>query len=416
MLENIKLAFQGIWGHKMRSFLTMLGIIIGIAAIIAIVSTIQGTNEQIKQNLIGAGNNAVAVQPYRGEYPLQFQYEDVPDNLPMLGEGLRQTITGIEDVTAATLFHKREAGQDVYYHDTPLNGGQIMGIDRYYFDVYGYQIRTGRGFSESDYTENRKVLLLDSLAARTLFSTTDPIGKTLEVKGEPYVVVGVVEAITDFEPVINNIDDYYQYMTRSSGSVFIPDSTWPIVYRYDEPHIVAVRAQTPEQMTMVGKETADVINTTLGLSGEVVYQSEDLLREAQGLQELSNSTNTQLLWIAGISLLVGGIGVMNIMLVSVTERTREIGLKKALGAKRARILWQFLTEAAVLTGLGGLVGVGTGIGLAFVVSRISAVPVAVSPPAIAISVLFSTLIGVLFGLLPAWKASRLNPIEALQQE
>lgn len=146
-----------------------------------------------------------------------------------------------------------------------------------------------------------------------------------------------------------------------------------------------------------------------------VYRSQDLLEQAQQ-QEMSNATNNQLIWIASISLLVGGIGVMNIMLVSVTERTGEIGLKKALGAKRRRILRQFLTEAAVLTCMGGVLGVLTGIGLAELISRFNQIPVAVSVPAIVISVVFSTLIGVIFGLLPAVKAANLNPIEALRRD
>jgi putative ABC transport system permease protein len=140
-----------------------------------------------------------------------------------------------------------------------------------------------------------------------------------------------------------------------------------------------------------------------------------MLEQAQQLQSMSESTNTQLIWIASISLLVGGIGVMNIMLVSVTERTSEIGLKKAIGAKKKRILLQFLTEAAVLTSLGGIIGVISGIGLSQLISSMMRIPVAIDAGAIAIAVIFSTLIGVIFGLLPALKASNLNPIEALRR-
>ena len=145
------------------------------------------------------------------------------------------------------------------------------------------------------------------------------------------------------------------------------------------------------------------------------YRSQDMLEQAQQLQKMSESTNAQLIWIASISLLVGGIGVMNIMLVSVTERTSEIGLKKALGAKKRRIRMQFLTEAAVLTSLGGIIGVISGVVLAQLISRTNGIPVAISVPAIAISVVFSMLIGVIFGLLPAVKAANLNPIEALRR-
>ena len=149
---------------------------------------------------------------------------------------------------------------------------------------------------------------------------------------------------------------------------------------------------------------------------KVKYDSQDLLKQAKNLQKLSSSTNTMLIWIASISLLVGGIGVMNIMLVSVTERTREIGLKKAIGAKKGSILAQFLTEASVLTSIGGIIGVGIGIGLAQLISRIASVPVAVSSLSIVVSVVFSMVVGIVFGLIPSIKASNLNPIDALRYE
>ena len=155
-----------------------------------------------------------------------------------------------------------------------------------------------------------------------------------------------------------------------------------------------------------------ITNTTDSLS----YKAEDLLERAKSLQDLSRSTNSQLIWIASISLLVGGIGVMNIMLVSVTERTSEIGLKKAIGARKRRILAQFLTEAAVLTSIGGLIGVAAGIVMAKVISQMSKTPVAISVPAIVFSVAFSMLIGIIFGLLPSIKAANLNPIDALRRE
>ena len=168
-------------------------------------------------------------------------------------------------------------------------------------------------------------------------------------------------------------------------------------------------------MSQVGTNVADLLNTSL-TNDTLKYRAEDVLQQARELQDLSNATNQQLIWIASISLLVGGIGVMNIMLVSVTERTREIGLKKAIGAKKGRILWQFLTEAAVLTSLGGLIGVGAGIGLAELISRLTQTPVAISVPFIFLGVLFSMLIGVIFGLLPSIKAANLNPIDALRHE
>ena len=197
----------------------------------------------------------------------------------------------------------------------------------------------------------------------------------------------------------------------------MPDATWPIIYRFDEPQNLAVRATSTDDMTQAGEKAADILNAYLTVSDTTIkYQGEDLLEQANQLQELSNATNQQLIWIASISLLVGGIGVMNIMLVSVTERTREIGLKKALGAKKRKILVQFLTEAAVLTLMGGLLGVVVGIVMAYIISGISMAPVAISGPAIAVAVLFSTLIGVIFGMVPSVKAANMNPIDALRHE
>ena len=197
----------------------------------------------------------------------------------------------------------------------------------------------------------------------------------------------------------------------------VPDTVWPTLYQYDEPQNVVVRATSTDDMTKAGEDAAEVLNSYLSVSDDSIkYKGENLLEQATQIQEISNSTNQQLIWIASISLLVGGIGVMNIMLVSVTERTREIGLKKALGARKRRILFQFLTEAAVLTLLGGIIGVAVGIALAYIISGVSAVPVAISGTAIVVAVLFSTLIGVIFGLIPSVKAANMNPIDALRYE
>ena len=220
------------------------------------------------------------------------------------------------------------------------------------------------------------------------------------------------------QPVINSMEDYYRYMSDDqSGKIIIPDNVWPVIYQYDEPQNLVVRAKSTDDMTTAGEKAADILNAMLTVSDDTVkYKGEDLLEQATQIQEISNSTNQQLIWIASISLLVGGIGVMNIMLVSVTDRTGEIGLKKALGARKRRILTQFLTEAAVLTLLGGIIGVLGGIALAYIISKVSAVPVAISGVSIVIAVLFSTLIGIIFGLIPSVKAANMNPIEALRHE
>lgn len=417
MLENLRLSFQGIWSHKMRSFLTMLGIIIGIAAIIAIVSTIKGTNEQIEQNLIGAGDNNVTVQLYQGDYSMDFSYDSIPSGVPVITQEALDQIKDLDEVEDASLFLSRQDYDGAYYKNTSLSGGYIMGVDNDYFNTAGMIMKSGRCFTDKDYSEFAKVAILDEDSAEALFQGENPIGKTIEIKQQPYIVVGIATKSEQFEPVINSIDDYYTYSQDSSGKIYVPSVTWPIIYRYDEPQQVLIKAKSTNDMTNAGKKSADILNGYLATSDDTIkYKSEDLLEQAKQIQQLSQSTNTMLIWIAGISLLVGGIGVMNIMLVSVTERTSEIGLKKAIGARKSVILGQFLTEAAVLTSLGGLIGVLVGIILAEIISKLSTTPVAISAPAAVGGVVFSMIIGIIFGLLPSYKAANLDPIEALRHE
>ncbi|MDO4565279.1 MAG: ABC transporter permease [Clostridia bacterium] len=416
MLENFREAFDGIRSHKLRSMLTMLGIIIGIASIIAISSTILGTNEQIKENLIGAGNNAVEIRLYQGDYAFEPAYQPVPEYVPVLDESILDEINAVAEVEAASVFYRRDAYGIIWYGASGLNQGTVFGVDDNYLDVYGYVIRGGRGFIESDFSTFRKVALIDRTVSETLFSGENPIGKAIEINGEPYTVVGEFTQSKEFQPVINSIEDYYTYTDRSGGKVMIPMTTWPVVFRYDEPISLVVRARGTDSMTEAGRQSSEILNSKFVTTGDVSYKSEDLLEQAKQLQELSGSTNRQLIWIASISLLVGGIGVMNIMLVSVTERTPEIGLKKALGARKRRISFQFLTEAGVLTCIGGILGVLAGVGLAFLVSRLSQVPIFISWYIIALAIVFSFVIGIFFGAIPAVKAANLNPIEALRRE
>lgn len=417
MLENIRLSFQGLWSHKMRSFLTMLGIIIGIAAIIAIVSTIKGTNEQIKENLIGSGDNTVNVQLYQGDNTYDVDYYGIPDGVPVISEETREQILELAHVENASLYVSRETYNAVYYQNASMSGGKVCGIDKNYLDTCNYIIKQGRGFCESDYKKFRKVAVLDENSADTLFQGINPVGKTVEIQQEPFIVVGVITKSSRFEPVINNIDEYYTYAESSSGAVYVPDTLWPVLYGYDEPQSVIVKLDSVDNMTVAGKEASNILNVSINVSDETLkYKADDLLKQAEDIQKLSQSTNTMLIWIAGISLLVGGIGVMNIMLVSVTERTQEIGLKKAIGARKGKILGQFLTEAAVLTSLGGLIGVLVGIALAEVISKMTSTLVAISVPASILAVVFSMAIGIVFGLLPSYKAANLNPIDALRHE
>ena len=375
MQENIRLAFQGVWSHKMRSVLTMLGIIIGIAAIITIVSTIQGTNEQIKENLIGAGNNVVTVQLNRDGYPYDLSWNPIPDGVKVITQETREELEAISGVEKVSLYQERPYAEYVYYRNTQFNGA-ISGIDENYMGVYGLQVKSGRGFTEEDYQKARKVLLVDTATVKGTFDGVDPVGKIIEIQGDAYTVVGVVDLSKDFAPTINSYRDYMLYMGSSSGKLYMPNTTWPTSYRFDEPQSVAIKVKSTDDMASVGQDAAKLLTErqVTNTAAKLDYRSQDLLEQAENLQ------------------------------------------KMAIGAKKRRILLQFLTESAVLTSLGGIIGVISGIIMAQLISSMMAIPVSISPPAIVVAVVFSTLIGVVFGMLPAVQAANLNPIEALRRD
>ena len=259
MFENIQLAFQGVFGHKLRSFLTMLGIIIGIASIITIISTIKGTNEQIKQNLIGSGSNIVNVQLYQNDWAVDMSYQ-TPDGIRVLQDEQRDEMIALDGVADVTLYRSRENVEGFYYRNTGFSG-KLYGVDDHYFSVYGYEVRSGRGFTARDFASASKNVILDETAAKTLFSSDDPIGKIVEISGEPFTVVGVVSQKSSFEPRINSVKDYAMYVQESSGLAFVPTSVWPVLYRFDEPQNVAVRATSTDTMTDAGKAVADYLTS-----------------------------------------------------------------------------------------------------------------------------------------------------------
>ena len=456
MIENTRLAFQGILAHKMRSFLTMLGVIIGIASIIAIVSTIKGTNDLIMKNLVGAGNNNVNVTLRQGDSDYYME-SGLPQGVRQVSEEQKQAIRDMDKVYDASFYMMRTYVDRVANGKHVLNSGRIYGVDSHYLDTVGYEVYRGRPFVDRDYEKSLKVLLLDENASSQLFPDEDPLGKIVEIRSEPFLVAGLIRKQNASKPVIQSLQDYETYASDDAGILLIPDVDWPILYQYDEPENCVARAKKTEDMSDVGRDVAQIMNQSVsGYTGEgfagsteeaeeeapeaenlmegegavseagmdggpassaaVVYKAEDLLETARNRQQLAQSTNNLLLWVAAVSLVVGGIGVMNIMLVSVTERTSEIGLKKALGARKNRILTQFLTESAVLTSLGGILGVIAGIILSWVISRMSGTPVAISIPIIIGAVVFSMAVGILFGLLPSVKAANLEPIEALRRE
>lgn len=413
MLENIRLALRGIITHKMRSFLTMLGVIIGIASIIAIVSIVKGTNARLEKSLIGAGNNVTTVALTQDNSP--YDMSNLPSGVPVVSDEALSRIQKLRGVVSASTYRQRDAWQaQVFHGNYTMNNGKVVGASRSLFKTLQYKVIKGRDFTEEEYKTGAKAVILDMQTVESLFDD-DPIGQIVEIKSEPFVVVGIVKDMNAEEQEYETLDDYNNATYSNNSSVYIPENSWPILFQYDEPQSVAIHVEQTSMMVFVGRRASRILNRSI-TADSVKYASLSSEDSENSMKTLTDSIQLMLIGIASLSLLVGGIGVMNIMLVSVTERTAEIGLKKALGAKYRTIMYQFLTESAVLTSLGGIIGVILGIIMARIIAYAANLDFGISVPWIIISVLFSVLIGVIFGGWPALRASKLNPIDALRRE
>ena len=420
MIENLREALKGIFSHKMRSFLTMLGVIIGIASILAIVSIVEGTSRKLQKSLIGAGNNVTNVTLQHSEDGSDESYDSdslITSLTPVSSSSMREikSISGVED---ASVYISTQMYDGISYKDTAFNSStvNIYGVSKDYFRTIESRLDYGRNFTKEEYDSADKVCIIDDKVCTALFDGNDPTGQVLEIKGEPFTIVGVIgKNSDDQEQDFESVDDYQSSLYSDNTSIYLPMKTFAIPVSFDAAQSVAIRVSDTKLMKSVGNQAADILNMEAVPDG-YAYKSQTTAADDNSLKTLTTAITAMLVSIASLSLLVGGIGVMNIMLVSVSERTAEIGLKKALGAKRRDILAQFLTESAVLTGVGGLIGLLIGIIIARIISMLLQLEFAVPLPWVLISLAFSLAIGIFFGVAPASKASKLNPIDALRRE
>jgi putative ABC transport system permease protein len=280
---------------------------------------------------------------------------------------------------------------------------QIYGIEEEYFAVNTVDLVKGRRLSKNDFAQSNNFIMVNEKAAKDLFKDKNALGQIIEVKGQPFQVIGVYKSQDGIFGL--GLDE-----------MLIPLSIWPVLFGTDNIQSVTLQAKEVSKLEFAGNKAASMLNDTKSPDLKGKYEVFNIEEIKNSISKVTNIMTMIIGGIAGISLLVGGIGVMNIMLVSVTERTREIGIRKALGATRGKILLQFLIEAMMLTLLGGIIGIGLGVGGAFIVSHFAKWPPLVSIQVVIGGVLFSMSLGIIFGLIPANKAAKLDPIEALRYE
>lgn len=398
IIESFKTALSSIWNHKIRSLLTMLGIIIGVCAVIIIVAIGTGAKDQLTEELFSTDKNVIELyyEPFPDEATGEMMWVD-----PVLTEEDLAEIQQLPGVRIA--MGTNNSWSSIIYNEKQLEL-EMTGVGRDYFYGRSIELLEGRYFTEMDINNVSRVIMIDDFTKEKLFRDDDATGEIIEIEGNPYKIVGVYKSTTPPE-----------YRWGDTGEALLPRSTVSMMYFTPEISEIAIFADSPETLVETAELTASHLTEIKDIeNGHFTYWSMDEWEE-----EFASFYNTITLFIgsiAGISLLVGGIGVMNIMLVSVTERTREIGLRKAIGATRSRILLQFLIEAMTLTLLGGLIGIGIAIIGVSIAGQVLPFKPVVSPLVAFIGASFSALIGVVFGILPANKASKLSPIDALRHE
>ena len=395
--ETFREAFKNIWSNKFRTFLTMLGIIIGVTAVIVIVGLGNGLTEGIKASFSSMGTNVLSVQIMgRGSRTVTVQQMyDIVDSHPEVFTGMSPTTTLDCTVKAGT---------------TTYETTSVKGVSETYLDMMGRKLAQGRGLTYVDVADNKKVCVVGDYIANTGYGG-NAIGQTIKLGSEKFTIVGVLEA------EVSGVDN--QPYT-DDDMVFVPYTTAQRISR---------TSTSSYGVVLVSDDLADQGKYILAEAIEGILHSEDgyyMTSLSEMLEQMTTMINmvvAVLTAIAAISLLVGGIGIMNIMMVSVTERTREIGIRKALGAKERTILGLFVTEAAATSALGGVIGIALGYLFSALANQVlplifSDMELTVAPSVTSVLVAFgiSVGIGVLFGYLPAKRAAKLNPIEALRYD
>jgi len=407
-IENTLMALHTVKAHKLRSFLTILGVLIGVTSIIGMVSLIEGLNKSMAQQIESLGSSAIYVSKYKPGIQMgrrSSSERNRPDMTFADAEAIEKYCPLIEAV-APQNYYTKSGGNVAKYKSYEAKNFAFFGTVPGYEIVNSAYVENGRFLKDNDIKYRAFVCVIGQDVAKNLFPGIDPVGKLISVNGDKFTVIGVMEKR---KTIMGEGENNFILISYGAFEKIHPGelALW-----------LACKAKGPEVMQQAIDQVTDLMRRRHGLkySDEndfAVFTQENMM---EMWEQLTQAVWLAMIIISSIGLLVGGVGVMNIMLVSVTERTREIGIRKAVGAKRSSILWQFLIEAAVLSGVGGVLGIIIGILLSQFIAAVSPLPAAVSIPWVIIGFTFSVAVALIFGLYPAARASRLDPIECLHYE
>jgi len=398
----IKVALKSLFANKLRSFLAMLGIIIGVAAVISMLALGSGAQAQVMERFSAMGSNLLIVRPgqrrgHGGARVGTYQNLTLEDAAAIVAE-----VTSVKQLAPVV----RGGAQFKYYNKNAQ--AMIIGSSITYFSIRNFEVERGRPFTEVEAERMAKVAVLGSATVENLFDKdSDPIGETIKIKGLNFRVIGVLKSKGDqgwYNPDDQAIIPYTTAMKQLLGTDRLREIDIQVVQGYNQ--------------TKAQEEVSAVLRRRHGIQPDAENDF-SVFNQAELIETVTDVTKTFTILlgsIAGISMLVGGIGIMNIMLVTVTERTREIGIRKAIGAKDRDILSQFLIEAVLMSGLGGITGVIAGIGGAKFVENAMEFDTLVEPSSVILALSFSAAVGIFFGFYPARRAAKLDPIEALRYE
>ena len=401
--ESVRIALTALFANKLRSILTMLGIIIGVAAVIAMVSLGMGVRRSVQSNIASLGSNMLIVMPGSANSggvrsaagsSITLKYDDA--------KAIKTKIKNIDYVSPTVQKSYQIVNGNQNWNST------VYGVTSEYMSIRSLTIATGSFITQSDMDKRNRVAVIGTTVATNLFGTSNPVGKNVRVNGSPYKVIGVIESKGQSSMGQDQDDMIYVPLTTAQERML------GITYVQS----INVQVNSQEKMDQVQSEIETLLRTRHHIVGG---KDDDFnVRNLTSLMETMTQTTTMITLllgsIAGISLLVGGIGIMNIMMVSVTERTREIGIRKALGATFKDIMLQFLIESVVIGVIGGLIGIVFGCLGSVAIAKAASFQTVITAAPILVSFFFSVGIGLFFGIYPARKAARLDPIEALRYE